>query len=67
MDRLACLPEGEHEWQKKNSSRMCLILSHKNLGKFTEIEGGVFKTDKKNDLSSKPHHLLVELIATRQC
>jgi len=46
---------------------MCLILSGKNLGKFTEIEGGVFKTDKKNDPSSKPHHLPVELIAMRQC
>lgn len=26
---------------------MCLILSHRNLRKCTEIEGGVFTTDKR--------------------
>lgn len=46
---------------------MCLILSPKNLRKSTEIEGGVFKSDKKNDLSSKPPNLTVELVTTRQC
>jgi len=26
---------------------MCLVLSHRNLRKCTEIEGGVFTTDKR--------------------